>query len=1080
MTPTRSLYDRIAAALLWIAAFCIANGFFLTLTLLLRGLPPTEPVAVGLITILRYSKFQDYLSAAFFFLLVPPLTIFAQRRGARMLESLQQQFAWRRDTRDLRVLVAVLFTVPFFLSPLFYLTTGKAGWILLLPFALAYAGPRALLIVESRRWVRSIFRRELLPFHALLFTEALSWILFRYLVTGRRIAHVPTLFLELVFVAFFLMLFWAAALLTARLAAFTFGSEPEELFRRLILAALPLVALPFLALFLPVIHWPRSTLLITFGVCLLIAGRLRRPIASRAAWRLAAYAIIPALIYLVSYASTAQLSQWIDLFHRGETVGPASDYLRGKVPYRGVFALHGMLEDGLLDAWLMELFGRSIDVAIARSVIVGAFLGVSLWYLGIVLFDSIRMALLVVAMGAWTTAENNRTFFQVAAVALFWNGLKRRSRASMIFSGVFAGVALFFSYEIGVYTIAGATACFTLLAIDQRLARRRAARTPLADEPETAPAVHFSPAAVLQFAGGVLLGAAPFLLYLGLHGALGDFATASFVTIPRIIDAVWSLPFPDLVSTFRKNLTLHTLAEFVLFEKFHLILSPLAISISAIYFMQRWLRRRADRLDHALAALAIFATVAQRTAFGRAEFRHQYFAAFLIGPMLVLLGILIVRRLRAIWRDGNEGTRAFVAMLGLAAVPVMAVLFWIPDLMNARIDDLVRHHARALRLVREPHAEETGWRIQVVVAEIQRLTKKNEPIFDFSNQPAFYFFADRPNPTRFYQVPILSPREFQAETIAALEKSKPKVIIRTSPENFDTFDGVPNALRAQAVAAYIDDTYRFHVSLRGIELWTRVRDAKPAPVARYLSRIKLPTQRELATSGPARMVFPAVGSIGGVNDSYWVTDLTLHNPYRQQINVTLRYAAGDTRLDRRIILAGRQTIQWPDVVRTFFGVPGSIGTLWVGHREGLAPVAVAKTHDIAHGSNASVESPLTQRDAARSNSDNSELTIVGIPANDEPGRRVNVGMVNTGLIPATFRVTVRTRSGAQVGRAVESGVPEDEVWMVRDLELQTGVKIDESSTIRITVIAGSGVGFATVVDPDGDNHVIAAVPSQQQ
>ena len=33
--------------------------------------------------------------------------------------------------------VAVLFTAPFLLSPLFYLTTGKAGWILLLPVAIA-------------------------------------------------------------------------------------------------------------------------------------------------------------------------------------------------------------------------------------------------------------------------------------------------------------------------------------------------------------------------------------------------------------------------------------------------------------------------------------------------------------------------------------------------------------------------------------------------------------------------------------------------------------------------------------------------------------------------------------------------------------------------------------------------------------------------------------------------------------------------------------------------------------------------------------------------------------------------------
>jgi hypothetical protein len=130
-------------------------------------------------------------------------------------------------------------------------------------------------------------------------------------------------------------------------------------------------------------HWPRTIVTVTLVVCAILIARIRRPVAAWTAWKLAAYAILPALIYLVSYASTAQLSQWIDLFHRGETIGPASDYLRGKVPYRDVFVLHGMLEDGLLDSWLMQLFGRSLDVAIARSVIVGAFLAVSLWFLGI-------------------------------------------------------------------------------------------------------------------------------------------------------------------------------------------------------------------------------------------------------------------------------------------------------------------------------------------------------------------------------------------------------------------------------------------------------------------------------------------------------------------------------------------------------------------------------------------------------------------------------------------------------------------------------------------------------------------------
>ena len=372
------------------------------------------------------------------------------------------------------------------------------------------------------------------------------------------------------------------------------------------------------------------------------------------------------------------------------------------------------------------------------------------------------------------------------------------------------------------------------------------------------------------------------------------------------------------------------------------------------------------------------------------------------------------------------------------------------------------------------------WRITDVSKGIRELTRRGEPIFDFSNQPAFYFFADRPNPTRFYQVPILSPREFQAETIRDLERARPKVVIRRSPEMFDQFDGVTNDLRAQAVSAYLDETYRFYRSVRGVELWTRRRDVRPRTVADYLRAIRLPNQEELVNDRPERLVFPAVGSVPGVDGAFWQSDLTLHNPYRDPMRLTLRYVTGERGTDRRLALAPRQTLRWQNVVHTLFANQDSLGTLWVEHREGRAPVAVVKTSDVAHHASASVEQPLSRRDAATASTESAELAIVGIPPLSEGPRRVNIGVVNIGTIPATFRISARTRTGAAVGQSVESGVPEDQVWLVNDVETALGVHLDETMTVRITVIAGTGVAFGTVVQYGGDSEFIAAIPAQQQ
>lgn len=1030
---------QLSSALLWIAAFCFACGLFFCVTLLTRNLPPTAPSAVGVVTIEHDSKLRDYVNVALFFLLVPPLTIVFRRQGERL-------------TRGFDDAGRVLFALPYVLAPLLFLTTGKVGWVLLLPLVLSFALPRTRALLGSRRWLRQLLRRELWPFHALIVAEALGWLFYRAIVTWRRIAHIPTLFLEALFVALFVLIFWLVAVYIARLAQVAFGRDFEAIFARIAVAASPLTLLPIV----PIVVAPTPLPAVWVVVALLLAAflllRIRNAPRPETAWKLAAYALFPFLIYCLSYASTAHLSQYVDLFHRGESIGPASDYLRGKSPYAGVYPLHGMLEDGLLDTWLMELFGRSLDVSIAKSVVFGSFLALSLWYLGIALFESIPLALLVVAMGAWTTAENERTFFQVAAVALFWHGLKRRNRVSMLLAGALSGAALFFSYEIGVYSIVGGIAALLLLAA-------------------------FRP--LLAFVSGVLLGAAPFLIYLGVQGRVGDFFRISFIEIPRYIDAVWSLPFPDLVSTFRTDLNLHTLSDFILFEKFHLILSPLVIAIAAVYCLQRWLRGKLDDFDRALVVLVVFAGVTQRTAFGRAEFRHQYFAAFLLGPMIVLLAVLFARRLRGLWREQNGA--AFVALLIAAALPLVAVLFWIPDLVNARIDDTLRYQLRTLRLYHEPVADQVTDRINAVVGEVQTLVpKRNDPIFDFSNQPAFYYFCDRPNPTRFYQVPMMSPRPYQAEVIAALEKAKPKIVLRRSPEGFDTFDGVPNSVRAQAVAAYLDDCYVFDKNVRGIELWRRRWDAKPAPLATYLRRIHVPGTHELVNPGIARAVFPIVGSGEGMGGAYWQSDLTIHNPSRETIHVTLRYLAADKSIDRRLTLAPMQTLRWDDVVKTYFHAESTIGTLWLEYVNTRVPVVTVRSWDSAHQAHASTEPPLTMSDSATAASATPELAIVGLPSLSSGARHLNVGVVNVGIVPANVKITVRrAANGAVVGKPIESWIEEDKVFITRDVEAALGFRIDETMVVRIVVNQGTAVGFATVVGQEGDTQFIAAVPAQK-
>ncbi|HEX9406374.1 MAG TPA: hypothetical protein VF975_03605, partial [Thermoanaerobaculia bacterium] len=684
----------------------------------------------------------------------------------------------------------------------------------------------------------------------------------------------------------------------------------------------------------------------------------------------------------------------------------------------------------------------------------------ALWYLGMAIFDSIPLSALVMLLGAVTTVDNERILFEIAVLALLIVAIRRSSKALFALAGVAAGVALFFSLDIGLYAIGGAMLTLLVLAVTPSVSEGPggaggAQNRHLAHHPPSS----LAPLGMTSlFLIGALVGAAPFVLYLEMRGAFGAFLTTSFVVVPRVIDAVWSLPFPDLTTTFRRDLNLHTIADFFLSEKFRFVLNPLVIGIAIVVLVQRAIRRKADWLDVPLIALTAFAILTQRSALGRADFAHQYFSAFLIGPMILILLVFL--------------RRAAGAIATVALLPFLFVALWVPDIVNSRLDDATHYLGRVSGIGWvDPSASEIRHRIDQVRYFVTDLSQSGAPIFDFSNQPAFYFFCDRPNPTRFYQVPILSPPEFQREVILALERAKPPIVIRRSPQEFDVFDGIDNSVRAQAVASYINDYYSYAASTWGVEIWTRNAGSGRLNLDGYMRQVRLPSMKELGVLGEReRLVFPSVGSVPGASETYWKSDLMLHNPFTERMSLALRYASGDIHADRHVVLGAGQSIRWEDVTRALFHAPEGRGALWIEYRGNVPPVARVKTYDAAHNARASIIVPLSMRDTAK------ELIIAAIPSGTE--RRVNLGLVNIGEVPATFRISVRTRTGQRVGRIINRVLSEDELYVLEDAERALGIRFDETMTVGLTISGGTAVGYASVVDVNGDSQFLPAVPAQ--
>ncbi len=72
--------------------------------------------------------------------------------------------------------------------------------------------------------------------------------------------------------------------------------------------------------------------------------------------------------------------------------------------------------------------------------------------------------------------------------------------------------------------------------------------------------------------------------------------------------------------------------------------------------------------------------------------------------------------------------------------------------------------------------------IEKTVAFITSHTQPGMPILDFSNQGAYYFLADRPNPTSYCQIVYATPARLQAKAMEQLKGSPPSLVLARENE----------------------------------------------------------------------------------------------------------------------------------------------------------------------------------------------------------------------------------------------------------------------------------------------------------
>ena len=492
------------------------------------------------------------------------------------------------------------------------------------------------------------------------------------------------------------------------------------------------------------------------------------------------------IVFVVMLFAHDHPYSFMDFYHEGEHLAPASAYLDGARPYKDVFVLHGLATDGGLDLLVLgkkpsPLKTRRLEtvldaVAIALLVPIAAELTATTW--------GFALAVLVGFSAVGAGLVPVFPYYRWIPLLLAALGVLRRNWWLACLAST---LGLLWSVEIGLYSIA-ATAVMLLLT-EGAGRRAQGADGGLLDNNHLRPAPRALRPAVLAPLVAIV---ALFVVLFAVRADIHHFFVDSFVSIPKAADAIAALP--------ARPMTLD-------WEAARYYLPPVFYGLSFVLALVAW--RRGDKARALqIAAVTLFSVAAFRTAAGRCSWSHTRFGIPLLGVAVVAFLIepaaLETIRTKRIWR---------IALLALVAIP-FALYFeiWFNVASTAKFIAGWPARQKHEGLVPYPMPRgrgiftyaENATDLAALNGLVQREVPKGETILDLSNERALYYLLDRRPAVRCADVGMLSPPAMSAEALQQLNAHPPRLVIMHGLKGLDELDGVSNRERAPEIFAWVD------------------------------------------------------------------------------------------------------------------------------------------------------------------------------------------------------------------------------------------------------------------------------------
>lgn len=487
------------------------------------------------------------------------------------------------------------------------------------------------------------------------------------------------------------------------------------------------------------------------------------------------WVVIPFFIFVFTprYDARGSIAQ----MDEGLRLGAANQSLHLKSIYKEIYVLYGPAIDVWQPRVAFALFGKTVAAIRALEWIIEPFGAISLFWLSLVVFRRRWPSVfLLLVMGMrnppfWITP---RAALPLLALAAIYRSLEQTDVAKIRWWGLMAGLltsaGFLYSKEAGCFPpiVIGSTLVILLFQAIRR-------------EEKVRPLTESS----LAYVAGIALLGLPFIGTLVLNGALKEFVENSFLVSTSVLSA-WAKPSPPVMSTLN-DLLFHPWNLFAYQAAPARWWFPVVLYMASLaYGFRCALCRRGGSADPSLFLLAFGGVFFFVIALGRSDYDHWLKAT----PLYWLLLILWIERLMSFGPEERRFNPDAIARGAMRCVTALALakLAW----GFGRWEDLAYKATHRspwpspfgasplpsvprLGPLRLPNAELTA--IRTIVDRIRTYVPEGKPLWILGDEGAYYFLADRANPTRYANISFIFTFAMSNDVIRDLERTPPACIL---------------------------------------------------------------------------------------------------------------------------------------------------------------------------------------------------------------------------------------------------------------------------------------------------------------